>query len=529
MRRWNGWGSENTLYPLPESAARYLLRVVGPGTPFPSAGLDACLDSVPRSHLPAHPLVDISARARLMHACGQSLPDWVAMKWGKFPAFPSGVAIPEEESQVRNLIDYAKINAVPIIPYGGGTSVVGHIDPIPGSPALTLDLSHLNRLLDLDQTSRLATFQAGIRGPDLESHLARSGYTLGHFPQSFELSTLGGWVASRSSGQQSFYYGRIEDLFAAGTLETPSGCLELPAFPASAAGPDLRQIVLGSEGRLGILTRASVRIRPLPEVDRFYGIFFPDWQSGVSAARLLAQERTPLSMIRLSTPQETETTLELSGKQQLVAWADRGLRLLKFGPERCLLVIGVTGQRRAAGQAYRRAIEICLSRHGLPAGQIIGKMWRKSRFLTPYLRNTLWDQGYGLDTLETALPWTRFLDAAQAVPQAIRREAEAQNRRILVFAHLSHVYKDGASLYVTYLFPLCSGPEETISFWQTLKSAASRTIVAHGGTISHQHGVGRDHAPYLQAEKGELGMQMLHSLANAVDPQGLMNPGKLMP
>lgn len=528
MRRWNGWGSTETHYPLPEPAARYLLRVVGPGAPFEPASQEACLNSVPPSRLPDHPLVSQNAEDRLAHACGQSLPDWVSLRWGKFPAFPDGVAMPRDETQVRQILDYAKSNRVAVIPYGGGTSVVGHINPLPdGLPTLTLDLSFLNQLLDLDETSRLAAFQPGICGPDLEAALNAHGYSLGHFPQSFELSTLGGWVAARSSGQQSYYYGRIEDLFAGGTLETPSGCLELPTTPASAAGPDLRQVVLGSEGRLGVLTRAVVRIRSLPETEQFYGVFFPDWESGIEAARALAQEKVALSMIRLSTPQETETTLELSGKERLVTLANRGLPVLGYGRERALLVFGVTGPARTARQAYRQAVEICRSRHGTPPIAMIGRLWRKSRFLTPYLRNTLWDLGYGLDTLETALPWSRFLHAAQEIPGALRQAAQIQDRRILVFAHLSHVYKDGASLYVTYLFPLLPGPDETLAFWQGLKTAASHTILEHGGTISHQHGVGLDHAGYLPAEKGDLGMRLLRSLAEAVDPQGLMNPGKL--
>ena len=219
-----------------------------------------------------------------------------------------------------------------MIPYGGGTSVVGHINPLPAdAPVLTIDLSQLNRLIELDETSHLATFGAGVRGPELEKQLNAKGYTLGHFPQSFELSTLGGWIATRSSGQQSYHYGRIEDLFAGGGPRRPAArwsCRRcLPAPPA----PTCASLLLGSEGRLGIITQATVRIRHMPEFEAFYGVFFPDWERGVEAVRQIAQEGVGLSMLRLSNARETETTLALSGKERLVRWADRGLGILGYG------------------------------------------------------------------------------------------------------------------------------------------------------------------------------------------------------
>lgn len=529
MRRWNGWGDEATGYPLPESSARYLQQLVGKGVAPPDAGLESCLRAVPQATLPSHPLIDTSPLQRLLHARGQSLPDWIALRSGHLGAYPDGVAFPEDDEQIRALIAYAKNTGACLIPYGGGTSVVGHINPFrDGSPSLSLDLSRINQLLYLDPTSRLATFGAGTRGPELESQLARHGYTLGHFPQSFELSTLGGWIATRSSGQQSFFYGRIEDLFAGGHVETPLGSLNFPCLPASAAGPDLRQLFLGSEGRLGILTRATVRIRPLPEVDRFYGVFFPDWPSGCEAVRALAQEKVALSMLRFCNAVETETTLQLSGKERLVSLAHNGLRLLRYGPEPCLLVFGLTGSQSQTRAAYRQSVEILRKYHGLMAGTLIGKMWQKSRFLTPYLRNTLWDRGYAIDTLETALPWTAVPAAADAIQDSIIRAANRLGKPILVFAHLSHVYRDGASIYVTYLFPRSMDPEETLAGWQSMKSSGSQTVVDQGGTISHQHGVGVDHAPYLAAEKGKTGMIVLDSLVKTVDPQQMLNPGKLL-
>lgn len=527
MRRWNAWGDEQTIYPLPASARAFMAEHLGASHPPMDADIPSVIQQVPPSRLPNHPLVTQSAQDRLLHARGQSLPDWLALHSGKIGVFPDGVAYPQNTEEIRALLAYAKQHHASLIPYGGGTSVVAHINPLPGDqPVITVDMSRMAQLINIDETSHLATFQAGIAGPQIENSLKANGYILGHYPQSFELSTLGGWIAARSSGQQSYHYGRIEDLFAGGKLESPSGPLELPIFPATAAGPDLRQFVLGSEGRLGIITEATVRIRPLPEEESFYGVFFPDWESGMHAVRQIAQEQIPVSMLRLSDPQETATTLALSGKERLVALAGSGLRILGKGDHPCLLVFGVTGSPAACAFARSQANAILSHEGGLNTGQTIGRMWRKSRFLTPYLRNTLWENGIAIDTLETALPWRGIPQAAAEIKAAIQGAQESANRRVWVFAHLSHVYSDGASIYVTYAFPLENDPEATLERWIAMKTAASLAIQRNHGTISHQHGVGMDHKPYLAVEKGELGMQTLQSMAQVFDPSGMMNPGK---
>ncbi|MCX8062614.1 MAG: FAD-binding oxidoreductase [Anaerolineales bacterium] len=529
MRRWNGWGDDSIHYPLSGYAQQYLRDHLGEGLLLTDISIEELLPQIPAPKLPAHPLITFDPVERLLHARGQSLPDWIALRSGRVLAYPAGVAHPTSDEDVRQVLAYAHQVGAAVIPYGGGTSVVGHINPLPdGAPALTVALSRLNKLLHLDPISQLAEFEAGVKGPDLEAQLNAQGYTLGHFPQSFELSTLGGWVATRSSGQQSLYYGRIESLFAGGHLETPLGSLDLPPLPASAAGPDLRHLVLGSEGRLGILTRAIVRVRPLPEAESFYGVFFPHWEGGVQAVRSLVQEGIGLSMLRLSNAVETQSTLALSGKDRLLPWIERGLNALGYGQARCLLIFGVTGDKATVGRLARHAFALCRKWGGLFTGSMIGKQWRKTRFLTPYLRNTLWELGYATDTLETAVPWSKVEETAQAILSALSNGLQGWDERVLAFAHLSHVYRDGASIYATYLFRRSGDPDQDLARWQTLKSAASQAILAHGGTISHQHGVGRDHAPYLEGEKGELGMNALRAVCRAFDPQGVLNPGKLL-
>jgi len=431
---------------------------------------------------------------------------------------------------VRPLLDLADAVGARVIPYGGGTSVVGHVTPVAGdAPVLTIDLARLAGLLRFDETSHQATFGAGCSGPDLEALLRARGFTLGHFPQSFEYSTLGGWIATRSSGQQSFGYGRIERLFAGGRVETPAGLLDLPPFPASAAGPDLREIVLGSEGRLGVITEATVRVSPLPERERFYAVFLPSFEAGIATVRELAQERLPLSMLRLSTAVETETTLRLAGHERLIQALEGVLALRGAGPEKCMLLLGFTGRRTMVTLARKEAIAVAAGQGGVRVGGgVVGKQWRRSRFRVPYLRNALWDAGYAVDTLETATRWSRLPKLVAAMESALESALEPRGERVHVFTHLSHFYTDGASVYTTYLFRLAADPDETLERWCALKGAASRAIVAHGGTISHHHGVGLDHAPWLAAEKGELGVQALRDLWARFDPRGLMNPGKLV-
>jgi len=529
VRRWNGWGDSTILYPLHEEARAYLERLVGAGVPPRDVPLDEIVAAVPDSRLPAHPLVSTDPLPRLAHSRGQSLPDWIALRSGQIEAFPDGVAYPTTAAEVRELIAYAGRAAAQLIPYGGGTSVVGHINPAPGDqPALTVDLARLNRLQQFDAVSGLATFGAGVSGPDLEAQLRAHGCTLGHFPQSFELSTLGGWIVTRSSGQQSLGYGRIERLFAGGHVEAPAGTLDLPPFPASAAGPDLRELVLGSEGRLGILTEATVRVTPLPEQEAFHAVFFPDFDHGREAARAIMQARLPLSMLRLSTAVETQTTLALAGHERLIGMLEQLLSLRGVGDSKCMLLLGFAGREALVKVARQQALHLAARQGGVHVGRTFGHEWHKSRFRTPYLRNTLWELGYALDTLETATDWGGIPAMVEAIEVALRGGLEAVGEQVHVFTHLSHLYPYGSNLYTTYLFRIAPEPAETLRRWQLLKAAASQAIVAHGGTITHQHGIGTDHLPFLAAEKGSLGVATLRDLARRFDPDGIMNPGKLI-
>jgi alkyldihydroxyacetonephosphate synthase len=529
MRRWNGWGDDSVEYALPAAAESFLKALVGDGTPPQDVAMQQVLQCMPASRLPENPLVTADPQQRLLHTCGQSLPDWVALRSGQINAYPDGVAYPTDETEIRQLLQFAQKHDLVIIPYGGGTSVVGHISPLPGSrPVLTVDMSRMNRLSSFDPQSRLASFGAGVTGPDLEAQLRSRGCTLGHFPQSFEYSTLGGWVATRSSGQQSLRYGRIEKLFAGGRLISPSGSLDLPAFPASAAGPDLRELILGSEGRLGILSEVSVRASALPEKEEFHAVFFPDFEHGCEAVRQMLACGLPLAMLRLSTAVETVTSLALAGHEVLIGALEKLLALRGLGEAKCMLLVGFSGPNALVRAARGEALRLAGKQGGVAVVKTFAEQWIKNRFRTPYLRNTLWERGYAIDTLETATSWSNVPAMITGIEKALRAALSDSGERVHIFTHLSHLYPYGSSIYTTCLFRLAGDPQETLRRWKLLKAAASQFIVRQGGTISHQHGVGIDHLPYLPAEKGELGMQALKNAILLFDPNEMMNPGKLI-
>ena len=529
-RRWNGWGDPGVTIDVPGSALAYLHERIGAGTAPADASLDSVVATVPQSRLPSHPGIDTSAEVRVRHARGQSLGDWLALRFGQVDPVPDGVAFPESSQDVADLLAFARACHATVVPYGGGTSVVGHLTPIgatPDSPVLTVSTARMRRLLDFDIASRLATFEAGVAGPDLEAQLRARGHTLGHFPQSYEYSTLGGWIVTRSSGQQSIHYGRIEQLFAGGRIETPVGTLRVPTFPASAAGTDVRELVLGSEGRMGFVTEAAVRVRPVPEHESFHGIFFRSWDAARDCVRKIAQEDIDLSMLRLSNPMETLTTLRLAGGSRSIRLLDAYLQLrgAREG-ERCLLVAGVTGAHDATEFALVQARRIAEKHGGIYIGKTLGKRWEHNRFRGVYFRNAMWDCGYAIDTVETAVDWPR-VDAMVAGMEGAARAAFG-DEPIHAYTHLSHVYPEGSSVYSTFIFRIVPDYATNLARWARFKAAVSEAIVANGGTISHQHGVGLDHKPYLVAEKGELGIDAMRALFARFDPNGTMNAGKLV-
>ncbi len=531
MRRWNAWGNHDSEYTteLTENLREVLQALVGPSRALPVASLEDVVASVPASRLPEHPLFNTDPEVRTRHARGQSFPDSLVMQSGEFGVFPDGVAFPESTEQVVDILRYCAQNKITVIPYGGGTSVAGHINPAAGErPVLTLSMAHMNTLLGIDEESQIARFGAGTSGPLIEAQLKPLGFTLGHYPQSWELSTVGGWVASRSSGQQSLRYGRIEQLFAGGTVATHQGVLEIPTIPASSAGPDLREMIMGSEGRFGVITEVAVRVNRLPEHESFHVIFFPSWTEGMATAKTLVQDKTPLSMIRLSNQMETLSLLHMGNDAEQVSALESELAGQGIADSKVMLTVGVTGNSLQCEASLAQLRAVCNRHGGYFAGSEFGERWAHGRFRAPYLREALAAGGYAVDTMETAVEWRKVETAMNDIERAIREALADEGEQVHVYTHLSHVYGQGSSIYSTYLFRYDDSYQKTHKRWQKLKKAGAHQIVASGGTISHHHGVGVDHKPYLHAEKGPVGLATIAALCNFFDPDGLMNPGKLV-
>jgi len=540
MKRWNGWGDEknNLNFELTKSSQNFIEAIIGASTPLIDATLTEAVAKVPNSRAPLHRLINADPEVRLRHCRGQSIPDWLAMRSGDFGVFPDGVAFPENSADVQELLLFAKQENLIVIPYGGGTSVCGHITPEKSEqPIITVAMTKMNKLIEFDEISQIATFGAGTLGPDVEKQLAEHGYTLGHYPQSWEMSTVGGWVASRSSGQQSLRYGRIEKMFAGGRIETLQGTLDIPTFPATSAGPDIREMILGSEGRMGIITEVKMRVTKIAEQESFHVAFFPSWDIGMKATREIIQSNVQLSMMRLSNAVETASHLKLGGHERAVGIIEKYLSFRGCKEGKTMFTYGVTGTKEQCKSALKLVRKFISQHQGVYIGTPLGKHWEHSRFRSPYLRHGLWDVGIIVDTMETCLDWSVVPKAVDGIESDIANalsngdssgEGAIEQENVHVFTHLSHFYGQGCSVYTTYLFRVGTDYDEAMARWKKLKAAGAQAIVRFGGTISHQHGVGKDHAQYLPAEKGELGIKAIKELCHTFDPDKRMNPGKLV-
>lgn len=533
--RWNGWGNVSINKKVSPHGAKLIKSHIGKTKKLSSVSLQQVLKTVPTSRLPAAmtelEMVSIDKEVRLRHARGQSFPDWIAMHGGDFEVFPDGVAHPQSTADVETLLKLASEHDLIVIPFGGGTSVAGHINPQKGSrPVLTIAMSKMDQLIDLDTESQIATFGAGTQGPAVEAQLDVQGYRLGHYPQSWELSTLGGWIAARSSGQQSLGYGRIEQMFAGGTLVTPQGVLNIADIPASAAGPDLREMMMGSEGRAGIFTTVKMRVQPQPEEELFKVAFLPNWEAGKAVLRQAVQSNIRLSMLRLSNAVETDAHLHLGTSPSQFLAISTYLKARGLDSQKVMLTYGVSGDKAQNKLALTQFNKL-LKQHGSVTGKItdiMGSVWAHGRFKFPYLRGTLWDKGIMVDTFETATNWNHIDEQMQQMQEAVQNALVDDNEAVMAFTHISHVYKQGASLYTTYFFRAGKDHAITLKRWQKIKHAASSSLSNGTATISHQHGVGRDHAPYLAAEKGKLGIQVTRDMLKSLDPEQRMNPGVLI-
>jgi alkyldihydroxyacetonephosphate synthase len=538
--RWWGWGEDGHDVVLPEHALAMLREEIGLD---PAAGArpvaleevqlpDSRLDAAMRERLVrtvGEEHVRDDRAARVEHAAGRSYPDLFRLRSGRLAGAPDTVVAPGSADEVRALLTACSEARVAVVPFGAGSSVVGGVDPLAdGFPAvISLDLHRLDRVVGVDRTSLTATLEAGLFGPELERRLAAEGVTLGHFPQSFEFSTVGGWVATRSAGQASTGYGRIDELVEGVRLVAPAGEINRRPVPATAAGPDVRELVVGSEGVLGVICEATLRVRELPAARRYEGWSFRSFAEGCEALRVMEQADGSPDVMRLSDEEETRLSLALASTGSTTERAGRAYLRMRGHEGGCLAIAGFEGDEDEVERRRLQSGALLRAGGGLRLGRRPGEAWLRSRYAGPYLRDALMDRGGFVETLETATSWANLPVLYAAVQDALRSTLSGRGTPPLVMCHVSHLYRSGASLYFTFLARQEPGAE--LDQWRAAKTAACDAIVSGGGTITHHHAIGRDHAPWLTAEVGKTAIDVLRAAKQRLDPVGIMNPGKLLP
>ena len=520
-RSWWGWGYDDG-HQQPDairSAAPAIIEQLGFGCTDVEepARLDDVCAALPPSRIEVPPhlgdIVTADAQERVRHAQGKSYLDTIRAFRGTIEHPVDLVARPRTEDDVERVLEWATSGAVAVIPYGGGTSVCGGVEPrdLPArcNGAVSLDLGALDAVLELDDVSRAARIQAGANGPRLEAQLREHGMTMRFFPQSFELSTLGGWIVTRAGGHFATVWTHIDDLVESVRAITPVGAWESRRLPGSGAGPSPDRMLLGSEGTLGVVTEAWMRVQPRPEHRASRAVRFDTFLRGAEAVRALAQSGLHPANCRLVDPVEARQTHA----------DERGS---------ALLVLGFESTDHDVEDRLRRALEICLDHggawdeHGGGRSGAVGA-WRDAFLAMPYLRDTLMHVGVLADTFETAITWERFPAFHESVTGATRA---ALGEPCRVTCRFTHVYPDGPAPYYTVLAPARRGDE--IAQWHAMKTAASQAIIDAGGTITHHHAVGRDHRPAYDQQRPDVFARALQGAKAAVDPAGVMNPGVLL-
>ncbi|WP_341957523.1 FAD-binding oxidoreductase [Microbacterium sp. LWH13-1.2] len=520
--RWNGWGDPAKAADLPRAVRALLPLLLGrirkPAAPVELGDVLLDASALTPDDITAFTVVvgddrvDVSDEARIRHAGGRSTPDLLRRRLPHQVA-PDAVVLPADHDEVVAVLAVAADRGVAVIPFGGGTSVVGALDPQRGRhhAVISLDLRRLTGLLRLDAVSGEAVLAAGTTGPDAEALLGAHGYELGHYPQSFRYATIGGFAAARSSGQNSAGHGRFDTMVTGIRVATPTGDVDLGRSPGSAAGPDLVRVFLGSEGIFGVITEVRVRIHPIPRERVLESWTFPDFASGADALRAVAQHGGGPTVIRLSDEAETAVSLAQVG------------RIGKALSKGAAVVTVYEGD----GIAERRARTSALlaTAGGFSSGEGAAEDWLDGRFDGPYLRDALLDAGVFCETLETATTWANIGILNAAITAALRDGLTDVGAKPYVMCHVSHIYPTGASLYFTVLAGIRS---DRLEVWGQVKARVNDAIIANGGTISHHHAVGRDHAPWLEQEIGETGVRILTAIKRELDPTGILNPGAVI-
>ncbi|MFW9855358.1 MAG: FAD-binding oxidoreductase [Candidatus Thorarchaeota archaeon] len=463
---------------------------------------------------------------RIENSLGQGYLELIQTRIAKLPPIAELVIYPHSHDEIVSVIQAAKAFGIPLCVRGGGTSVTHGVSQI-SKGCTVLNITRMARILAINQTSMYVTAQTGVLGPFLEDNLNSNGLTLGHFPQSFEYSCLGGWIATRGAGQNSTLYGKIEDMLMGLKVATGKGTtLEIKTVPARSTGPDFTHIFSGSEGVFGIITEATLRVWPIPQARKFSAFFFRSFEDGINAYRELIQAGFRPAILRLSDASETYFNLRASSlmhdpPREPSYFQQIGMKYLTsrgFSEgKRCLGIMVIEGQSNLVSMTRKHAISLAKKHHGYHLGASPGEQWYNSRFDTPFLRDSIIDHGVLLETFETAVTWEKLLPLYHAVLEVLSSECP------MIWTHGSHFYVNGANLYFTVLAPQEEGNE--IDQFHRIRKKVLDTFLANGGTLSHHHGIGRSFSAWLQEEIGSAGMGLLKDLKQSLDPEGILNPG----
>jgi alkyldihydroxyacetonephosphate synthase len=473
---------------------------------------------------------------RIVHTYGKALRDLLRIRAGDIPRVPDVVIYPGNEAEVQLIVDRAVAADAVIIPYGGGSNISGslHAPEDETRPVISLDLGRMNQVIDIDQESGLARIQAGAQGPDLEEQLGAKGWVLGHYPDSFTHSTLGGWVATRSSGMQSDKYGDISDIARGMRVVMPGKVLQIRPLPHTSTGPSVREMVLGSEGRLGVITEVTVQVHRTPAVRVILGYLFPSWESGLAAMQEISTSDAHPSITRVSDGKETAfsfATRKKSSGISISSLISKGLMkvLQRRGwnlDEVCLSFIGYEGGKAHVARQKKIVKDIVGKHGGILVGKGPGVLYDQKKFDTPYIRDFLLDRGAIGDVSETAAPWSKLLPLYKNVIAAAEKVYAQLGVPGWIMCHLSHSYHSGACLYFTFAFK--HDGVDPLGQYEPLKNAIQQAFVDSGGTLSHHHAVGTEHAAWLEQDISAPGVHMIEGLFSAMDPNSNFNPGKII-
>ncbi|HVD20045.1 MAG TPA: FAD-binding oxidoreductase [Propionibacteriaceae bacterium] len=473
---------------------------------------------------------------RIVHTYGKSVRDLLRLRAGDIPRIPDVVVYPANEAEVQLIVDHAVAADAVIIPYGGGSNIAGslHAPEDETRPVISVDLGRMNQVIEIDEESGLARIQSGAQGPDLEKQLIDQGWTLGHYPDSFTHSTLGGWVATRSSGMQSDKYGDIADIARGMRVVMPGKVLEVRPLPHTSTGPSVREMVLGSEGRLGVITEVTVQVHRIPEVRVILGYLFPSWEAGLAAMQEISTSDAHPSITRVSDAKETRfsfATRKKSSKISISSLISKGLMkvLERRGwnlDEVCLSFIGYEGGKAHVARQKKIVKDIVSEHGGILLGKGPGELYDQKKFDTPYIRDFLLDRGAIGDVSETAAPWSKLLPLYRNVMTAAEKVYAQLGVTGWIMCHLSHSYHSGACLYFTFAFK--HDGVDPLSQYEPLKNAIQQAFVDSDGTLSHHHAVGTEHAAWLEQDISAPGVHMIDGLFTAMDPGRNFNPGKIV-